>query len=290
MNSRTFLSRLNRQRFFEDQIVHVKELPERLPQHAPVLGELHDSVRQVLERRGIKELYSHQASSLEAIRAGKNVAVVTGTASGKTLCYTLPVLETILASPQATMLFMYPTKALAQDQLRGLNTFQQEDLGISFMAGTYDGDTPTTVRRRLRDNGNIILTNPDMLHQGILPQHARWNRFFSNLRFVVIDEIHAYRGVFGSHLSNVVRRLSRICGHYGSKPIFICCSATIANPGDHAARICGVQMDLVQNDGSPRGPKKFVLWNPPPLTRAATGSPGNWRVGGDRRSSIGEAV
>ncbi|MCK4282772.1 MAG: DUF1998 domain-containing protein, partial [Candidatus Brocadiae bacterium] len=154
----------------------------------------------------------------------------------------------------------------------------------------YDGDTPQNLRRRLRDAGNFVLTNPDMLHQGILPHHARWNRFFTHLRYVVIDEVHAYRGVFGSHLANVLRRLGRVCRHYGSTPQFICCSATIANPKEHAERITGHEMELITNDGSPRGPKRFVLWNPPPLDTAARGKPGEWRVGGDRRSPLWEAV
>ena len=147
------------------------------------------------------------------------------------------------------------------------------------LAGTYDGDTPQNLRRKIRSGANIILTNPDMLHQGILPQHARWNRFFTNLRYVVIDEVHAYRGVFGSHLANVMRRLLRICRHYGATPQFICSSATIANPAEHAERISGEPMELVDNDGSPRGPKRFILWNPPPLKTAASGGADDWRVG-----------
>ena len=162
--------------------------------------------------------------------------------------------------------------------------------GVNFLAGTYDGDTPANLRRKLRDAGQVILTNPDMLHQGILPQHARWNRFFTHLRYVVIDEVHAYRGVFGSHLANVLRRLARICRHYGSEPQFVCCSATIGNPKLHAERVTGLEMALVDQDGSPRGGKQFVMWNPPPLDTAARGKPDQWRVGGDRRSSLWEAV
>ena len=188
------------------------------------------------------------------------------------------------------MLFIYPTKALAQDQLRGIGRFEAPQRGVEFLAGTYDGDTPQSLRRKLRNGGDVILTNPDMLHQGILPQHARWNRFFTHLKYVVIDEVHAYRGVFGSHLANVVRRLMRVCRHYGSEPQFICCSATIGNPKEHAERIVGRQMELVTNDGSPRGPKRFVLWNPPPLETAARGKADDWRVGGDRRSPLWEAI
>ena len=290
MNVDDILSRLKRSRFYGDQIVHVQTLPERPPVYANVQGGVNPRVQAVLDRAGISRLYAHQASAIDAVRAGNSVVIVTGTASGKTLCYNIPSVETLVANPAATMLYLYPTKALAQDQLRGLARFSDKGSGITFLAGAYDGDTPTNLRKKLRDNGNIILTNPDMLHQGILPQHARWNRFFANLTYVVIDEVHAYRGVFGSHLANVIRRLNRICRHYGAAPRFICSSATIANPQEHAQRICGMPMTLVDNDGSPRGQKRFILWNPPPLTNAAGGDTSNWRIGGDRRSPMGEAV
>ncbi|MBM3238674.1 DEAD/DEAH box helicase [Candidatus Poribacteria bacterium] len=290
METRTFLEQLSSHNFFENQITHIEELPERPSVYQDVSGGLHEAVEKTLDRLGIKKLYSHQATAIEKIRQGKNVVIVTGTASGKTLCYTIPIVEALPGNSQTTMLSIYPTKALAQDQLRGLTSFQAEELGIQFLAGTYDGDTPQNLRRRIRDGANIVLTNPDMLHQGILPQHSRWNRFFTNLRYVVIDEVHAYRGVFGSHLANVMRRLARICRHYGSAPQFICSSATIANPKEHAERICGAAMEVVDNDGSPRGPKRFILWNPPPLKTAASGTSENWRVGGDRRSPIHEAV
>jgi len=290
MDADKFLEQITGTKFFEDQVVHVQELPERPPVYQDLGGGLHEAVGNVLRNLGIGKLYSHQATAIEHVRSGKNIVIVTGTASGKTLCYTIPVVESLLEDSKATMLFIYPTKALAQDQLRGLGLFQEPGSGIQFMAGTYDGDTPQNLRRKIRDGANVILTNPDMLHQGILPQHARWNRFFAHLRYVVIDEVHAYRGVFGSHLANVMRRLARICRHYGSSPQFICSSATIANPRQHAERICGVGMQLVDNDGSPRGPKRFVLWNPPPLKSAAVGDRTNWRIGGDRRSPLGEAV
>ena len=290
METGTFLERIRSQNFFNNQIVYVEELSERPPVYQDVPGGLHEAVEKALDRLGIKQLYSHQATAIGKIRQGKNVVIVTGTASGKTLCYTIPVIEALLENSQSTMLSIYPTKALAQDQLRALTSFQSAELGIDFMAGTYDGDTPQNLRRKIRNGANIVLTNPDMLNQGILPQHARWNRFFTNLRYVVIDEVHAYRGVFGSHLANVMRRLARICNHYDSKPQFICSSATIANPKEHAERICGVAIEQVDNDGSPRGPKRFILWNPPPLKTAASGTSEDWRVGGDRRSPIGETV
>jgi len=290
MNVDKLLKRLEHNRFFSDQIVDVRQLNQREAVHADVAAGLNPLVGAVLEKSGIQRLYSHQASAIDLIRAGKSTVIVTGTASGKTLCYNIPSIEAILADPAATMLYLYPTKALAQDQLRGLAKFTEGDTGISFMCGTYDGDTPANLRRKLRDNGNIILTNPDMLHQGILPQHARWNRVFTHLRYVVIDEVHAYRGVFGSHLANVLRRLARVCRHYGSTPQFICSSATIANPREHAERVCGVPMELVDNDGSPRGAKSFVLWNPPPIKGLASGNSAQWRIGGDRKSPLGEAI
>jgi len=290
METGTFLEQIRNHNFFNNQIVSIEELPERPPVYQDVPGGIHEAVEKALDKLGIQKLYSHQATAIEKIRQGKNVVIVTGTASGKTLCYTIPVIEALLEDSQSTMLSIYPTKALAQDQLRGLTAFQSDEFSIQFLAGTYDGDTPQSLRRKMRNGANIVLTNPDMLNQGILPQHARWNRFFTNLRYVVIDEVHAYRGVFGSHLANVMRRLARICKHYGATPQFICSSATIANPKEHAQRICGVAMELVDNDGSPRGPKQFVLWNPPPLKKAASGKPDDWRVGGDRRSPVGEAV
>jgi DEAD/DEAH box helicase domain-containing protein len=284
------LPRLRQKPFFRDQIVHVRRMPERPAVFRDVEGGLKPALAAVLGGMGIDALYDHQAAAIEALRAGRSVVVVTGTASGKTLCYTVPTIERLMDDSRSTMLYLYPTKALAQDQLRGLGAFPQKELGVRFLCGTYDGDTPSALRRKLRDGGNVILTNPDMLHQGILPNHARWNRFFTHLQYVVVDEIHAYRGVFGSHLANVLRRLRRICRHYGATPRFVCCSATIANPAAHAAAITGEAMELIDRDGSPRGPKQVVLWNPPPLERAAQGAPGDWRVGGDRRSARGEAV
>jgi len=290
MDCETFLQRLPEKRFCREQMQHVEALARRSAVFADVTGGLHPAVRQTLDDDGVAQLYSHQAEAIEEIRAGKNVVIVTGTASGKTLCYNIPIVEAVIDDPLATALFLYPTKALTQDQLRGLAKFENTDAGVNYLAGTYDGDTPQNLRRRLRDGGNFVLTNPDMLHQGILPHHARWNRFFTHLKFVVIDEVHAYRGVFGSHLANVLRRLDRICRHYGSDPQFICSSATIANPRDHAERITGRAMELVTNDGSPHGPKRFVMWNPPPLETAAQGREGDWRAGGDRRSPLWEAV
>ncbi|MCC6730243.1 MAG: DEAD/DEAH box helicase [Chthonomonadales bacterium] len=290
MDAAAFLESLRRQRFCHGQIAHVRTLPARAADHADVPGGVHPAVWAALERAGIHRLYRHQAEAIARLREGHSVVVVTGTASGKTLCYNVPVAETLADDPMATMLYLFPTKALTQDQLRGIAHFESPQDGLRFLAGAYDGDTPTPLRRRLRDGANVLLTNPDMLHTGILPNHARWNRFFSHLRFVVVDEVHAYRGVFGSHLANVLRRLARVCRHYGAEPQFVCCSATIGNPKEHAERVTGRPMCLVACDGAPRGPKRFVLWNPPPLEGAAVGQAGSWRVGGDRRSALGEAV
>ncbi|MDP6438114.1 MAG: DEAD/DEAH box helicase, partial [Candidatus Brocadiia bacterium] len=290
MDAATFLNRIRNLGFVRSQVTHVKVLPERAPVYGELAGGVKPEVRAALDEQGITRLYCHQADAIGKVREGRNVVIVTGTASGKTLCYNIPVAERLIDDPMATVLFIYPTKALAQDQLRAIGKFQAPEPSAAFLAGTYDGDTPQNLRRKLRDAGNVILTNPDMLHQGILPQHARWNRFFTHLTYIVVDEVHAYRGVFGSHLANVMRRLHRICAHYGSEPQFICCSATIANPREHAERVTARPMELVANDGAPRGPRRFVLWNPPPIGTAARGKPDSWRVGGDRRSPIWEAV
>jgi len=290
MDAARFLARLLTEESYASQIAHVEELPERPAAYAEAPGGVHPAVQAVLEKQGISQLYSHQAEAIGHVRQGRSIVIVTGTASGKTLCYNIPVVEALIEDRLVTMLYIFPTKALAQDQLRGLGAFLSPTDGIEFLSGTYDGDTPQSLRRRLRDGANVILTNPDMLHQGILPQHARWNRFFTHLKYIVIDEVHAYRGVFGSHLANVMRRLGRICRHYRSSPQVICCSATIANPKEHAARISGQPVELIARDGSPRGPKRFVLWNPPPLQTAARGDAEDWRAGGDRRSPLWEGV
>jgi len=287
MSTEAFLQHLARRHGVREQIYHIEELPERPAAYADV--ELDSRVRAALAARGIERLYTHQAEAICQVRAGRNVVIVTGTASGKTLCYHIPILESALNDPMATALAIYPTKALAQDQFRGLSELSANVAGLKLVAGPYDGDTPAEQRRKLRDRGSVILTNPDMLHQGILPHHARWGRFFTNLRYVVIDEVHAYRGVFGSHLANVLRRLHRICRHFGSRPQFICSSATIANPKEHAERVTREPMELVTNDGSPRGRKKFLLWNPPLLT-GQSGAPENWQTGGERRSALWTAV
>jgi DEAD/DEAH box helicase domain-containing protein len=248
----------------QPELVHAESLPARPARYADLAEPLPRALARVLESQGIGRLYSHQAEAIDLARAGKHVVVATGTASGKSLAYNIPVLERLLLEKPATALYLFPTKALAQDQLRGLQRFadSSHELARALSIGTYDGDTPGSARRKLRDGGNAILTNPDMLHQGILPYHARWGRFFSNLRYVVVDEVHTYRGIFGSHVANVLRRLRRIARHYGAEPQFLCSSATLRNPKELAELIVGDDVHVVDQDGSPRGPKLFVLWNP----------------------------
>ncbi|MFH1277949.1 MAG: DEAD/DEAH box helicase [Candidatus Eisenbacteria bacterium] len=259
-----FLATLMERRRFRNRIVHVEEIPAREARWADPKILLTDAMRRALAATGVERLYSHQGEAIEAARRGEHVVIVTGTASGKTLCYNIPVLEALLEG-KGTALYLFPTKALAQDQLRGLNRLADADprLAAELVAGTYDGDTSRYGRRKLRDRGNAILSNPDMLHAGILPNHSAWSRFFSGLRFVVLDEIHAYRGIFGSNVGNVIRRLRRVAAHYGADPTFLCCSATIANPDELAGALIAGEVRVVDRDGSPRGPKRFVLWNPP---------------------------
>ncbi|MEJ7607523.1 MAG: DEAD/DEAH box helicase, partial [Bryobacteraceae bacterium] len=221
---------------------------------------------QALAQRGIRELYTHQAQSLEHISNGSNVVVVTPTASGKTLCYNLPVLNRLLNEPGARAMYLFPTKALAEDQL---HEFQSavDAMGSDIKAFTYDGDTPQDARKAIRERANVVFTNPDMLHSGVLPHHTKWAKCFENLRYFVIDELHYYRGVYGSHLANLLRRFKRICEFYGSSPQFICCSATIANPKELAQALTGLPFELVDQNGAPQGEKYFVFYNPPVINR-----------------------
>ncbi len=223
-------------------------------------------LRKALEARGITRLYTHQADAFEQIAAGNNVTIVTPTASGKTWCYNLPVLNLLLSDVGARAMYLFPTKALAEDQLHEFNA-AVEEMGSDIKAFTYDGDTPQDARKAIRQRANVVLTNPDMLHSGILPHHTKWARYFENLRYVVIDELHYYRGVYGSHLANLLRRLARICEFYGSRPQFICCSATIANPRELAEALTGKSSELVERNGAPRGEKYFIFYNPPVVNR-----------------------
>ncbi|HVC18589.1 MAG TPA: DEAD/DEAH box helicase [Vicinamibacterales bacterium] len=258
----------------------------RLPAAEATLTAFPDALdgrlRRVLERRGIASLYSHQAEAIAHALSGRHVVVTTPTASGKTLCYNAPVLNAILEDPASRALYLFPTKALAQDQLAELHALSDlvaGECGTDVGVFTYDGDTPQDARRAIRTRAHVVLSNPDMLHSGILPHHPRWAKLFENLRYVVLDELHTYRGVFGSHLCNVLRRLRRICEHYGSDPVFICSSATIANPRELAERLTGRTFELVSRSGAPRGEKLFVFVNPPVVNRQL----------GIRRSYLGEA-
>lgn len=247
-------------------IAEHRELAPREAHFADFPPEIDTRLLAAVQSRGMDRLYSHQATAVSAVLRRENIAVETPTASGKTLCYNLPVLNDILSDPTARALYLFPTKALSQDQVAELHGLI-DALGVDINTYTYDGDTPQTARRAIRSAGHIVVTNPDMLHSGILPHHPRWVRLFENLRYVVIDELHVYRGVFGSHVANVIRRLKRICRHYGSDPIFICCSATIANARELAERIIEETVTLVDHDGAPSGKKHVILYNPPLVNR-----------------------
>ncbi len=243
-------------------VTALKHFPARAARPAPFPAFLATRLVEILNARGIESLYSHQAVAAQLAHDGRNVVVVTPTASGKTLCYNLPIVNTLVENPEARALYLFPTKALAQDQLVELRRWT-EKLGDEIRTFTYDGDTPQDARKAIRSRGNLVITNPDMLHTGILPHHTKWEQVFQNLRYVVIDELHYYRGVFGSHLANVLRRLKRVARFYGSRPQFICASATIANPAELATRILEEEVVLVDENGAPAGERSFVLYNPP---------------------------
>jgi DEAD/DEAH box helicase domain-containing protein len=263
----------------DEVLTCVRQIPARDATFRPLPEWIRPELREAYNAKGIAQLYSHQATTAEFVHNGKNVVVVTPTASGKTLCYNLPVLNEVLENPDTRALYLFPTKALAQDQLAELH-----DLGTRlddrFGVFTYDGDTPSDARKAIRERGHLVLTNPDMLHAGILPHHTKWMRLFENLRYVVIDELHTYRGVFGSHLANVLRRLQRIARFYGSNPQFICCTATIANPGELASQLIEQEIEVVEENGAPSGEKLFVFYNPPMIDRNL----------GIRRSYVKEAT
>jgi DEAD/DEAH box helicase domain-containing protein len=262
-------------------VTAVRRLPAAAAEYGEFPAALDRRLRAALDARGVRQLYSHQAEAIEHALAGRHVVVVTPTASGKTLCYNAPMLHAILEDPSSRGLYLFPTKALAQDQLaelHGLCATISGQSGDQIGVYTYDGDTPQDARRTIRSRAHIVLSNPDMLHSGILPHHPRWAKLFENLRYVVIDELHAYRGVFGSHLCNLLRRLRRVCRHYGSEPVFLCSSATIANPRALAERLTEREFVLVERSGAPRGEKFFVFVNPPVVNHQL----------GIRRSYLGE--
>ncbi|MDD4363135.1 MAG: DEAD/DEAH box helicase [Atribacterota bacterium] len=244
----------------------IEKIPSKEAQFADFPQWLNSNLINILKKDGISQLYSHQASALESVKNGGNIITITPTASGKTLCYNLPVLNSVIENPGARAIYLFPTKALAQDQLGELYHLIEE-LKKPIKTFTYDGDTPVSARSVIRKQANIIVTNPDMLHTGILPHHTKWLQLFQNLKYVVMDEIHIYRGVFGSHMANVIRRLKRICEFYGSNPQFICCSATIANPLEFSEKISGEKFSLINNNGAPSGEKYFMFYNPPVVNR-----------------------
>jgi len=242
-----------------------RELPPAEGRYEPFPEALSPALRGALEARGIDRLYAHQAQAVEAARAGRHVVVATPTASGKSLCFHLPVLDALLRDQGASAIYLYPTKALSRDQEAGIHTLIR-DAGLSIPAVVYDGDTPGDARRAARERCPIVMTNPDMLHAGILPHHAHWARTFQKLRYVIIDELHTYRGIFGSHVAHVLSRLQRVAAFHGSQPRFLCATATIGNPREHAARLLGVpeaDIELVGESGAPRGERRFFLFNPP---------------------------
>ncbi len=282
MDVARFLDSIRSSPLYRSQIRHVQEISPRIGDYRQLQEPLPEPLRNLLRRRGIESLFAHQVAAIEAARADKDLVVVTGTASGKTLCYHLPILEACLKNPDSRALYLFPTKALAQDQFRGLLELLEGDEGLrrQIVPGVYDGDTSTAQRRRIQASANLVLSNPDMLHASILPQHPKWARFFASLRYVVLDEVHTYRGILGANVACLLRRLQRICQHYGSRPVFLTASATIANPRELVEKLVNRTVAVVDQDGSPRGRKYFVLWDP--------GANGNDSLA--RRSASDDAV
>jgi DEAD/DEAH box helicase domain-containing protein len=248
---------------YKDQLVHIEKIAPLQAVCTELERPLVKPLEDCLDDNGLLPLYTHQARAVNLARRGKNVMVATSSASGKTMCYNIPVMEAMITEKSCRALYLFPTKALAQDQLRNLRNQFCPDILQADECAVFDGDTPKAERSEIKKSSRILFTNPDMLHIGILPNHQSWSRMLRRLKYVVVDEAHIYRGVFGSHVACVLRRLHRLCEIYGSKPQFICASATIANPGEHAEKLTGLQFEVVDNDGSPHGGKDFVFWNPP---------------------------
>lgn len=265
---------------YHGQIVHIHEIPARPAEYATDAGGLSDSTLQALGNLGLQRLYNHQAEAIHSLLTGEDVLIVTGAASGKSLCYIAPILEMLQAEPQGRALLLFPTKALCQDQFRTFRTALEASGLQKAATGVFDGDTSPATRRSLRDRASVLFSNPDMLHASLMPQHIGWASFLSNLRYVVLDELHVYNGIFGANMANLLRRFGRLCQHYGSRPQIVACSATIGNPKELAERLTGREMTVIDRDGSPRGRRVYVLWNPP-VVRHAT-----WR---SRRSANVEA-
>ena len=266
MNLDQLIGRLRADRAFMDCVTEWRTLPATEGRYEPLPDDMDPRLCDVLRARGIHRLYCHQAECFRLARQGRDFVVVTPTASGKTLCYNLPVVSAILKSNDARALYLFPTKALSADQVSGLYDMI-EALGVDIKTYTYDGDTQAAARKAIREAGHIVVTNPDMLHANILPHHTRWVKLFENLEYIVIDELHTYRGVFGSHLANVLRRLMRLCAFYGSHPRFILSSATIANPVELASQLTGREVAAVTENGAPMGERHFVFYNPPVVNR-----------------------
>ena len=266
MNTGQLLTYLKSNPDFISNVTHWQVMPARPAKYADYPEGFDPALRAVLESRGVKRLYSHQRRALDLAQAGKDFVVITPTASGKTMCYNLPVLSEILRDNESRALYLFPTKALSSDQVAELYEIIKA-MDAPIKAFTFDGDTPVSARKAIRQAGHIVVTNPDMLHAGILPHHTKWVKLFENLKYIVIDEIHAYRGIFGSNLANVIRRLKRICAFYGSHPQFICCSATIANPRELAERLTGRPMELIAESGAPTGEKHVIFYNPPVVNK-----------------------
>jgi len=260
------LSRKENDRRFMENVRAMKRLPAFKGKFAPFPDWVHPSIQSILKARGIYQLYSHQAEAVHLVGKGRDVVIITPTASGKTLCYNIPVLNKIIEEPETRAIYIFPTKALAQDQMHEVHSLIT-GLRADIKTYTYDGDTPDDARQAIRKQGHVVVTNPDMLHAGILPHHTKWQKLFANLRYIVIDELHVYRGVFGSHFTNVIRRLVRICRFYGQEPVFICCSATVANPKEHAERLLERPVELIDRSGAPTASKTFILYNPPIVNR-----------------------
>ena len=266
MNLDQLIGRLRTDRAFMDCVTEWRTLPATEGRYEPLPDDMDPRLCDVLRARGIHRLYCHQAECFRLAQEGRDFVVVTPTASGKTLCYNLPVVSAILKNNDARALYLFPTKALSADQVSGLYDMI-EALGVDIKTYTYDGDTQAAARKAIREAGHIVVTNPDMLHANILPHHTRWVKLFENLEYIVIDELHTYRGVFGSHLANVLRRLMRLCAFYGSHPRFILCSATIANPVELASQLTGREIAAVTENGAPMGERHFVFYNPPVVNR-----------------------
>jgi len=266
----TVLARLLEEPSLARGVVHHAVIPPREASFAPMPSWLDPRIVAGLAGRGIQQLYAHQAEAIQAVHDGQDVVVVTPTASGKTLCYALPALQAIAEDPAARALFLFPTKALGQDQVTEFGELSAS-AGLSMITSTYDGDTPAPIRSAIRAAGQVVVTNPDMLHSAILPHHTKWFQLFEQLKVIVIDELHTYRGVFGGHVANVLRRLLRICAHYGSRPVIVCCSATIGNPAELAGILTGRPMRLVDRNGAPAG-ERHVLLVDPPVAEPASGA------------------